>query len=145
LTCTLQDPALFYASCYTAFCYQHAFEWMTGSVSGDGNRDQHYAQLCLAESVQHLRQSVSNANKKVSDAMLLTVLLLGTHTWELSPRAIGKRPRTLFRAPLDTMQWVDLHSAFVPDGCHLAALMELLRLRGGVDKVSLPGFSALIS
>jgi hypothetical protein len=77
--------------------------------------------------------------------MLLTVLILATYTWELSPRAGGQQPRNPFSPTLKQMQWVDLYSSFMPDGTHITALMELSRLRGGLNMVSLPGLAVLLS
>lgn len=143
--CIREEPSLLYAACFAALCHQHALEWMTESSGRSNNRNQYYAQLCLSESVRLLRQRVSNSNTQVSDSIILTVLILGTYTWELSPRAGGQQPRNRFSPILKQMQWVDLYSAFMPDGTHITALVELLRLRGGLNKVSLPGLAVLLS
>jgi hypothetical protein len=77
----------------------------------------------------------------VTDEIILSVLTLANNDSGDS-RGIKKSP---FQPTLRSLQWLDIYGRLSPNAIHQVGLLRLVELRGGLDKIELPGLSAVIS
>jgi hypothetical protein len=73
------------------------------------------------------------------------MLVLGCHTWRKQINDTEERHQKGFRPPLEDLQYLKLYSKLPPEETHVAALLEFLKLRGGIQKIRLPRLAGIIS
>lgn len=78
------------------------------------------------------------------DNILLGVLALSTNEAEpdLPYPVINYTP---FDPPFVDAQWLSVYGAVMQNKAHVAGLVELVKIRGGLDKIEWPGLAATIS
>lgn len=139
-----QDPTLFAATLFHALSHKRT-RWI---VSGQTNnifrpQDQHWWNLCYMESVRLLSNAIQDPIYVLTDTIIMSVLIMAYSTgW-----VVEKKRNTIlpFQAPLQNLQWLDILGAQVDHSAHVAGLGMLLTLKGGLEKVNVPGVAGVIS
>lgn len=103
---------------------------------------------CLEHKIATQSLAVSLINEQMldptrasSDQNLLAVLGLAVHGQDTLP-AHRKTPK---QGPLRDLQGLELYSSMKTVPLHFNGLALLVELRGGLEKVKLPGIAAIIS
>lgn len=50
-----------------------------------------------------------------------------------------------FKPPLTQLQWLDVYASLPPNLVHLRGLTELIKLRGGLKNIKLPGLATTVA
>lgn len=95
------------------------------------------------DSVKALNKVLRSPTVAVTDATILAVLMMiekpivaSTKNWQ------KKSP---FQAPLQGLQWLNIHGARDPNFSHQTGLCKLVELRGGLHNIKIPGLAPAIS
>ncbi|KAJ5082673.1 hypothetical protein N7532_011716 [Penicillium argentinense] len=79
----------------------------------------------------------------VTDSIILCVLCMATNKVEAP---MWKHVQeSVFQAPLRSLQWLDIYGRLSPHLIHQAGLVQLINLRGGLERIELPGLAAIIA
>ncbi|PTU23335.1 hypothetical protein P175DRAFT_0530445 [Aspergillus ochraceoroseus IBT 24754] len=105
--------------------------------------DVYYTRICEADAIAKINRAIQDPVQAISDEVILSVLCLATNQLEgvkeLQPKD------TSFQPPLQSLQWLDIYGCMLTNPIHQAGLVQLVNLRGGLDKLELPGLAAVIS
>ena len=90
--------------------------------------------------IQKLREIMSNPEQARRDEVILAILVLSSHE-SMDSSQVGRNP---FNSPLKKVQWLNVYGniTYVPE--HMKAVMELLSIRGGIEKLELHGLAECI-
>jgi hypothetical protein len=99
--------------------------------------------ICEADAIARINRAIKIPAEAVTDEMILCVLCMATNKLE-NPlwEDITDSP---FNAPLRSLQWLDVYGRLSPHPVHQAGLRQLVSLRGGLEKLGLPGLATVIS
>ncbi|PYI04729.1 hypothetical protein BO78DRAFT_431060 [Aspergillus sclerotiicarbonarius CBS 121057] len=141
---SLQDAALFPALLSSTLTHRRA-RCLLSEESPDafGQQDRSFLALCYAHTVSALNGVMRQPLRGVGDATILAVLMLVEWPTTQSEREWTKSP--VFQAPLQGMQWLNVHGAREPHQAHQRGLCRLVQLKGGLPRIQLPGVAAAIS
>ncbi|KAN0119293.1 hypothetical protein V8E51_001501 [Hyaloscypha variabilis] len=130
----LKAPFLFYALAFVASVHRDS---MTSSQSFlNSPRALSYKLIVI----QKLREYISKGSKTCRDEVILTVLALADH----EVVKVTEEERKPFNTPLQTLQWMNLYGNIkcVPE--HMKVVLDLIAMRGGIEKIQLPGLAEVI-
>ncbi|KAL3487438.1 hypothetical protein BJX62DRAFT_191684 [Aspergillus germanicus] len=97
--------------------------------------------LSQMDSISKINAAIQEPSLAVTDEIILSVLTLANNDSGDS-RGIKKSP---FQPTLRSLQWLDIYGRLSPNPIHQVGLLRLVELRGGLDKIELPGLAAVIS
>lgn len=100
--------------------------------------------VCEAEVIAQITAILPNTDQAVCDAVILSVLCMATNRYAGGPKC-HQDMESPFQAPLRSLQWLDVYGRLSPNPLHQAGLSQLVYLRGGLEKIELPGLAAVIS
>jgi hypothetical protein len=100
--------------------------------------------VCEANVISRMNGILQDPLQAASDAVILTVLCLATNLYN-GPSTDEETSSSPFYAPLRSLQWLDIYGRLSPHPVHQAGLLQLIALRGGLEKIELPGLAAVIS
>lgn len=95
------------------------------------------------ETIKLINEAVQDPARAASDAVLLSVLCMAHNTSNDSSQQ--RANVTPFTAPLQRLQWLDVYGSLPPNLVHVKGLIQMVMLRGGVEKIELPGLASIIS
>ncbi|KAJ5810658.1 uncharacterized protein N7503_002876 [Penicillium pulvis] len=84
--------------------------------------------------------AIRDPSRAISDAVLLSVVCMAHHA---APVEI-KIQSTPFEPPFQQLQWLDVYGCLSPNIIHVQGLVQLLKLRGGLRNIKLPGLAATL-
>jgi hypothetical protein len=84
-----------------------------------------------------LSEIIREGNDTSRDEVILAIFTLSSH--EIMP--LIEEKRTPFNSPLKKLQFLNIYGSiqFVPE--HMKACLELIELKGGIEKIQLPGLA----
>ena len=89
------------------------------------------------ESIKLLNEAIQNTSYAVTDAIIMSVLIMAYSTGRVvEENRIKSLP---FQAPLQSLQWLHVLGAQEADPAHVAGLSKLISLKGGLEKIKVPG------
>jgi hypothetical protein len=94
------------------------------------------------ETISALNSLLQDPAQAVQDEVILTVLTLTFNRNEAKNSVISDPDP---QRPLQDLQWLRLYSSLPVNHTHVNGLAMLLELKGGLDKIHLPGLAALLS
>lgn len=97
--------------------------------------------LSHEDSISKINDAIQRISNAVTDDIILCVLCLANN----DTARYQKADESPFRPPLRSLQWLDIYGSLSPNPIHQQGLIQLVRLRGGLDKIELPGLAAVIS
>jgi hypothetical protein len=95
------------------------------------------------DSVKALNRTLKIPATAVTDATILAVLMMIEMPVVASTKDWQKE--SPFQAPLQGLQWLNIHGAREPNLSHQMGLCKLVELRGGLHNIKLPGLAPAIS
>lgn len=105
-------------------------------------KDSHEMIFCHLETVKGINHSIKIDSTTCKDETMLAVLALAIS----GPAAIITPPRAPSQGPLKALQALDVYGGaleIVPT--HVAGLMKMVSIRGGLDDLKLPGLAQQLS
>lgn len=98
--------------------------------------------LCEADVITRINAVLPNTEEAVCDAIILSVLCLASNKHDF---LMHRTPDSVFKPPLRSLQWLDVYGRLSSNPIHQAGLLQLIKLKGGLEKIKLPGLAAVIS
>lgn len=140
---SLSDESLFKAILLSSLTH----ETMNTLISTDlTNMSSHsdimpHLKECYLDTVNSINEALRDPIRATTDATILAVLMTVekpidqyNENWQRSP----------FRAPLQGLQWLNVHSARQPNLPHQDGLCRIVNLRGGLSNIGTPGVAAAV-
>jgi hypothetical protein len=146
LPLSLSDPVLFTAILFGSLSHQRC-QWINRQIP-DGAfspRDQRLLQQCEYETIKLANKAFSDPdhNRILSDSIILSVVCMAHN---IADDNDCRRHRNVpFTPPLTQLQWLDVYASLPPNLVHLRGLVELIKLRGGLKNVKLPGLATTVA
>jgi hypothetical protein len=103
------------------------------------------SQLALSHKlivIQNIRDAVLTGGEEASrDEVLLAIVILATHDIV----DVAEEKQMPFNSPLKKAQWLNFYGKIreVPE--HVKAITDIVRLRGGIKSLKLPGLTEIIA
>ena len=111
------------------------FEWMHGT----NPRSEHHERLRLRNGLalfRYIREAIETLQGPPSNELIGAVLVLGSNFPERVPsREFCIPPR--FHSPMADAQILDQYGAFIFPATHWKALLQLVQLSGGINKIEM--------
>ncbi|KAH8429114.1 uncharacterized protein LDX57_006784 [Aspergillus melleus] len=141
---SLNDPTLFTAFLFGSLSHQRV-QWINGWIPKDSfrPRDQQLLQLCEFETIKMINQQVSIPGRAVCDAVILSVICMAHNAADENDERLQRR--TPFHAPMRRLQWLDVYGSLPPNIVHVEGLVQMVKLRGGLEQITLPGLAPILS
>ncbi|KAL4862080.1 hypothetical protein BDV12DRAFT_203388 [Aspergillus spectabilis] len=87
-------------------------------------------------------REMNDPSRSVCDSMIWSVVCLAHNQPDDNLSSVQKTP---FTAWMSRLQWLDIYGSLKPNLMHIKGLIQMVNLRGGLDKIGLPGLAAVIS
>jgi len=138
------DPTLFTLVLYCAVCHQR-IQWLIKGKPAGVFEPPFKRMLAISEleSIKEVKNAIQNPSRAVTDGVILCVAALANHTadellWD-------SNIQSPFQPPLQGLQWLDVYGSLSPNFLHLNGLAQLLKLREGLEKITLAGLAPILS
>lgn len=134
LRTTFNDRPLFHASIFCQLTRNKVF------LSPEPDSREHVQ--CYTETIRGVHQKFQDNTTSCADENILSVYSLAYH----GASRPQKSTQTPNQGPLNTLQLLNVYGGRLQTvEVHLRGLAKMLTLRGGVDKIGLPGLAQAIS
>lgn len=106
-------------------------------------QEQQLLERSYVDSVRSLNGVLRSSTVAVTDATILAVLMM----IEMPVLSSAKdwQKESPFQAPLQGLQWLNIHGAREPNISHQMGLCKLVEMRGGLHNIRIPGLAPAIS
>jgi hypothetical protein len=95
------------------------------------------------ESIKMVNEAIQNPSRALSDAVITSVaILINSRGDEIM---LDENLRSPFQSPLRSLQWLDMYGSLLSNPVHVSGLAQLIKLRGGLEHIKLPGISSIVS
>ncbi|KAL4878310.1 hypothetical protein BJY04DRAFT_114061 [Aspergillus karnatakaensis] len=141
---SLSDPTLFTAFLYGSLSHmrvQAQKGWIPHHLFGA--RQQRMLENVEMETIKMVSREIDNPSRAVCDAMIFSVVCMA-HNKAEDEMTTGL-PTTPFTAPMQRLQWLGVYGSLRTNMVHISGLVQMVNLRGGLDKIQLPGLASIIS
>ncbi|KAL3479056.1 hypothetical protein BJX99DRAFT_222937 [Aspergillus californicus] len=105
-------------------------------------RQQRLLEQVELETIKLVSREMNDPSRAVCDAMIFCVVCMAHNKADENVAALNSSP---FTAPMQRLQWLDVYGSLRPNLVHIGGLVQMVNLRGGIDKIQLPGLSSIIS
>lgn len=140
---TYNDATLFVTTLLCVLSHQRR-RWLLSGQTADSScrpQDIRWIDWCYLEGIRKINRALNDKESAVTDNMILNVLILAAADGEVVSASACNSP---FNAPLRSLQWLDIYSSVSTKEIHLRGLIQLIRLRGGVERIQLPALAAVL-
>ncbi|KAL5334867.1 hypothetical protein BJX70DRAFT_344427 [Aspergillus crustosus] len=140
---SLSDPTLF-----TAFLYGSLSHMRVQALNGwiprhmFRARQQRLLETVEMETIKMVSREMNNPSRAVCDAMIFSVVCMAHNKADDNSTGYQTPP---FTAPMQRLQWLDVYGSLRTNMVHIGGLVQMVNLRGGIDKIQLPGLASVIS
>ncbi|KAG2413962.1 hypothetical protein HFD88_003153 [Aspergillus terreus] len=141
---SLTDPTLFTAFLFGSLSHQRV-QWVNRWIPEGAfrARDQQLLQLCEFETIKMINREVQHPTRAVCDSVILSVICMAHNIADDNDQ---RRHRlTPFTAPMRRLQWLDVYGSLPPNLVHIQGLVQMVKLRGGLHNITLPGLAPVLS
>ncbi|KAJ0421509.1 hypothetical protein BJY00DRAFT_300895 [Aspergillus carlsbadensis] len=142
-TSSSAHPTLHSAMLYGSYSHRRT-RWVMKRQGHFNYEDMREMAVCEANVISQMSSILQDPVQAASDAVILTVLCLATNLYN-GPSNEEDTRTSPFYAPLRSLQWLDIYGRLSPHPVHQAGLLQLIAMRGGLEKIELPGLAAVIS
>ncbi|CEL06808.1 hypothetical protein ASPCAL09980 [Aspergillus calidoustus] len=139
----VSDPVLFTAFLFGSLSHmrvQALKGWIPRHIFR--HRQQRLLEHAEMETVRLVSREMSNPSRAVCDAMIWSVVCMAHNKAEDDVNGLPDIP---FTAPMQRLQWLDVYGCLRPNLIHIGGLIQMVNLRGGIEKIELPGLASVIS
>lgn len=129
---------------FGSLCHQRV-QWLNNWVPRNawGPKHERILQLCEMEAIKLINQAVRDPSRAASDAVLLSVICMAHHQPEDDRRQ--RHRKTPFNPPFQRLQWIDVYGCLPPNLIHIGGLVQLIKLRGGLENIQFAGLPPTIT
>ncbi|KAI9372116.1 hypothetical protein BJX61DRAFT_553188 [Aspergillus egyptiacus] len=140
---SLSDPTLFTAFMFGALSHMRV-QALNGWIPRHlfRARQQRLLQQVEMETIQMVSKEIDNPDRAVCDAIIFSVVCMAHNKADENLTGYKSSP---FTAPMQRLQWLDVYGSLPPNLVHIGGLVQMIQLRGGIDKIRLPGLASIIS
>ena len=136
------NAALHSTLLYGSYSHRRAL-WIVTQRGHFSTEDARQMAICEVDAIAKINSAIKIPSEAVSDVLILCVLCMATNKLENSLwEDVKESP---FRSPLRSLQWLDVYGRLSPHPVHQAGLRQLVSLRGGLEKIELPGVASTIA
>ena len=138
------DPNLFTIFLFGALSHKR-LHCLRKEKTGDIFRppDKELLNFLELESIKRVNEAIQSPSRALTDAVITSVGCLLNNGWD--GLMLDGNPRSPFQSPLRGLQWLDIYGMLMPDPVHLSGLAQIIKLRGGLEQIKLPGISPILS
>ncbi|KAL3440821.1 hypothetical protein BJX65DRAFT_300179 [Aspergillus insuetus] len=141
-TSACENPTL--RSAFLFGTYSHMRMQSVLASGGDfRSSDVALIRVCEADAISKINQAIQDPAQALSDEVVLSVMCLAKNPPGKSSTREGKC--SSFRAPLRSLQWLDVYAPMSCNPVHQSGLAQIVHLKGGLENIKLPGVAAIIS
>ncbi|KAL9098046.1 MAG: hypothetical protein Q9163_006215 [Psora crenata] len=97
------------------------------------------------QTIRLLKEALKHAKDEFPDEVLLVMMALCTNEVETLTENMKEHPPSPFIQPLRNAQWLNVYGRMSHVEAHVAAILHLVRLRGGLQNIKLAGLAEIIS
>lgn len=139
----MNHPALFDAFMYGAATHMQTRKRL-GSAQIELQSQQEKLELIIteAETIRHLNRLLQDPVQACSDELILAVLCMAFNRVDDSAWSAADPP---LRPPLRNLQWLNVYGTLSGNHVHVEGLLELIELRGGQERMKMPGLAETVS
>jgi hypothetical protein len=139
-----RDPTFFSGVLFAAVSHQR-LHYLRKGETGDIFRSQDKKMLIFLEleSIRMVNAAIQNPSRALSDVVITSVGCLVHSSWD--ELMWDENLRSPFQSPLRGLQWLDIYGSLLSNPVHLSGLAQLIKLRGGLEQIKLPGISPILS
>ncbi|KAL4911838.1 hypothetical protein BDW62DRAFT_41826 [Aspergillus aurantiobrunneus] len=140
---SLSDPTLFTAFLYGSLSHMRV-QAMNGWIPRHlfNSRQQRLLENVEMETIKLVSREMDNPSRAVCDSMIFSVVCMAHNKADDDLTGYQNTP---FTAPMQGLQWLDVYGCLRPNLVHIGGLVQMVNLRGGIDKIQLPGLASIIS
>jgi hypothetical protein len=95
------------------------------------------------ESIKLLNKAIQDPTHAVTDTVIMSVLIMAYSTGRVMEKKWNKS--LPFQAPLQSLQWIHVLGAQEAHLAHVDGLSKLITLKGGLEKIKVPGVTGAAS
>lgn len=117
--------------------------WLQKRQSDFSADDEKQMAICEADSITRINLAIQDPSEALTDAIILCVLCMANNKNE--PPIGPDNLESPFQSPLRSLQWLDVYGRLKPHPVHQIGLVQLVQLKGGLDKIKLPGLAGVIA
>lgn len=143
LPLSLESPILFAALLFSSLTHKRA-RWLISGHTSDPfeEPDEQLLALSYKDTVHLANEALRDPAQATSDTTILSVLMMIESTE--APMKRDWNRKSPFRAPLQGLQWLNIHGSRVPNLDHQNGLSRLIKLKGGLQNIEVPGVASSI-
>jgi hypothetical protein len=138
---SLSNSALHSAMLFGSYSHRRVM-WQMKRQSYFSTDDERNMAICESDSIKRINLAIQNPREAATDSIILSVLCLATNR----ERPIGDHfQKSPFQSPLRSLQWLDVYGRLSSNPVHQAGLVQLVQLKGGLEKIEIPGLAGVIA
>ncbi|KAL3491478.1 hypothetical protein BJX62DRAFT_237082 [Aspergillus germanicus] len=143
LPASMSNPMLFSALLFSSLTHKRMRSLVTRNQQLDSiTSDDSLQSLCQQETIIRVNRALKQSASAIADATILSVLMM-IESAEI-PQDRQWKAESVFTPPLQGLQWLNIHGARMPNMQHQAGLCKLVRLKGGLQNIQIPGAASAI-
>ncbi|KAL2840183.1 hypothetical protein BJY01DRAFT_218618 [Aspergillus pseudoustus] len=143
LPASMRSPMLFSALLFSSLTHKRMRSLVTRNQPLEANgTDDAFQSLCQQETITRVNQALKQSSSALDDTTILAVLMM-IESAEV-PQDRGWKTESVFTPPLQGLQWLNVHGARTPNMEHQAGLSKLVKLKGGLQNIQIPGAASAI-
>ncbi|KAJ5735850.1 uncharacterized protein N7483_000975 [Penicillium malachiteum] len=142
LPLSMNDRALFPALLSASLSHRVINGLLSGVISSRYSDDTPHLQACYKETISALNDVLRDPSRATTDETILAVLMT-VEKPEIEMHKLWSQ-ESPFQAPLQGLQWLNVHSAREPNLTHQNGLCRIIQLRGGLANIQTPGVAAAV-
>ncbi|RDW61192.1 uncharacterized protein DSM5745_10690 [Aspergillus mulundensis] len=140
---SLSDQTLFTAFLFGALSHmrvQALHGWIPRQMFHA--RKQRMLETVEMETIKLVSREIDNPSRAVCDSVIWSVVCMAHNK---ADDDLAESPPPPFTAPMQRLQWLGVYGSLRPNLVHIGGLIQMINLRGGIDKIQLPGLASVIS
>ncbi|KAJ0418534.1 hypothetical protein BJY00DRAFT_302748 [Aspergillus carlsbadensis] len=143
LPASMNSPMLFSALLFSSLTHKRMRSLVTRNQQVDSiTGDDSLQSLCQQQTITRVNQALKQSASALEDATILSVLMM-IESAEI-PQDRQWMSESVFTPPLQGLQWLNIHGARLPNMQHQAGLSKLVKLKGGLQNIQIPGAASAI-
>ncbi|KAK2776983.1 hypothetical protein FQN53_002449 [Emmonsiellopsis sp. PD_33] len=137
------DAAVFTAEMFGVISHRKMYDYAHERLDLTRRRVENREALLLEnKTIQGLNEALQDPSG-ISDGIIVAVQCLSVSRFDES--ILKWKAKSPFHPPLTKLQWINIYGALTIDPIHASGLEKMINLRGGLDNVRLPGFTAILT
>lgn len=140
---SLSDPTLFTAFLFGALSHMRV-QALNGWIPQHmfASKQQRMLEVVEDRTIKMVSREIENPARATCDSIIFSVVCMAHSQRDERLTEVQSIP---FTSPMQRLQWLDVYGSLPPNLVHVGGLIQMVKLRGGIDKIKLPGLASIIS